>query len=131
MPRLQAGTIQVPAGRTDGRVRVIVDAGAPAARADRRERTEQATGGTRRLTSRARSSHAYLARIDAAQRVAVAQLRRAIPEARVSWRYRILLDGSRSRCPRSEASAACSSPLVTRVYPSARYTLAADKSPSA
>ena len=56
-------------------------------------RAPAAFGGARRLDVAAASSRAYLARLAAAQRVAAAQLERAIPEASVGRRFRIVLDG--------------------------------------
>ena len=92
VPRLRTGTIKIPAGQASGRVRVIVDLKlAPLAAAW--GRTAQASGGSRHLDVASASSRAYLQRIDQEQRVAVARLRRAIPEARVGRRFRILLDG--------------------------------------
>ncbi len=70
------------------------------------------------------SSRAYLARIDAAQKAAVAQLQRAIPEARVGRRFRILLDGLTVTLPAKRLPQLVRLSSVRHVYSSLRYTLA-------
>jgi hypothetical protein len=90
-PRLSAGTIAIPPGHADGRVRVIVRLAEPPLAALRRL---QAGASTARLDTGSRSSRAYLARLARAQAVAAAALRGAIPEAVVEERFRIVLDGS-------------------------------------
>ena len=127
MPRLRAGTIEIPAGQANGRVRVIVDLKlAPLAAAW--GRTAQASGGSRHLNVASASSRAYLQRIDQEQRVAVARLHRAIPEARVGRRFRILLDGLTVTLPARRLPRLVRVAGVTHVYSSLRYTLAGDPS---
>ena len=130
VPRVRAGTIKIPAGQASGRLRVIVDLRlAPLAAAW--GRTAQASGGTRHLDVASASSRAYLRRIDAEQRVAVARLHRAIPEARIGRRFRILLDGLTVTLPARRLPQLVRVAGVTHVYSSLRYTLAAgDPSPT-
>jgi subtilisin family serine protease len=84
----------------------------------------------RRLNVATASSRAYLARVDAAQRVAIANLRRAIPQATISRRFRIVLDGVTVSLPVRRLPRLAALPFVRKVYPSMRYTLSLDKSPS-
>jgi minor extracellular serine protease Vpr len=129
LPRLRAGTIKIPAGHADGRIRVIVDLRlAPLAAAW--GRTTQAFGGTRRLNVVSSYSRAYLRQIDAEQRAAVAQLHRAIPEARVGRRFRILLDGLTVTLPAKRLPQLVRLSSVRHVYSSLRYTLTSDPSPT-
>ncbi len=129
LPRVRAGAIKIPAGHASGRVRVIVDLRlAPLAAAW--GRTEQATGATRRLNVASASSRAYLRRVEAEQQVAMAQLHRAIPEARVGRRFKILLDGLTVTLPATRLPQLVRLSSVAHVYSSLRYTLAGDPSPT-
>jgi minor extracellular serine protease Vpr len=91
-------------------------------------RLSSETGARRKLDASTRSSRAYLARVDAAQRRAIATLRRAIPSARVSSRFRILLDGFTVSLPAGKLSALNRLGFVQKVYPSYRYTLSTNRS---
>jgi len=128
LPRLRAGVVQVPRGHARGRVRVIVTLKLPPLAAAF-GRSPAAFAG-RRLDVATASSRAYLARLDAAQRVAVARLRRAIPEATVSRRFRIVLDGVTVSLPVRRLPRLAALGFVRKVYPSMRYTLSLDRSPS-
>jgi minor extracellular serine protease Vpr len=128
LPRLRAGVIHVPRGHSSGRVRVIVTLKLPPLAAAF-GRSPAAFAG-RRLNVASGSSRAYLARVDAAQRAAVVRLRKAIPEATVSRRFRIVLDGVTVSLPVRRLPALARLGFVRRVYPSMRFTLALDRSPS-
>jgi minor extracellular serine protease Vpr len=129
LPRLRAGTIHVPRGHASGRVRVIVTLKLPPLAAAY-TRAPAAFGSARRLDVAAASSRAYLARVAAAQRVAAARLHRAIPEASVGRRFRIVLDGLTVTLPVRRLPKLVQLPFVRRVYPSLRFTLTLDRSPS-
>lgn len=129
IPRLRHGRITVPAGYSTGRVRMIATLALPP--------LAQAYGsglawrpGQRQLDVARPSARAYLARIDAAQSRAIAELRRAIPQARVSWRYRILLDGFTVSVPAAKLPQLLELGFLGHLYPSLRYTLDLDKSPA-
>src|SRR5262245_66473049 len=92
VPRVRAGTVTVPHGHGSGRIRVIVSLKLPPL-AQVYGRGLYATGAARRLNVHSATSKAYVARIDAEQTAALAQLRRAVPSARVSWRYQVVLNG--------------------------------------
>ncbi len=93
-------------------------------------RTLAGRGAVRRLNASSLSSRVYLARLEAAQRAAVAMLVLAIPEATVSRRYRIVLDGLAVELPAHRLPELVALPFATRVYPSLRYSLALDRSPA-
>src|SRR5207248_1783498 len=84
---------------------------------------------TQRLDVRTASSRTYLARVSAAQQVAAAQLRRAIPEASIGRRFRIVLDGLTVSVPAKRLPALVRLGFVAKVYPSVRFTLLTDRSP--
>jgi minor extracellular serine protease Vpr len=130
VPRLRAGTIHIPRGHETGRVRVIVTLKLPPLAAAFHARTLAAATSAERLDVRSASSRAYLARVSAAQRIAAAQLRRAIPAARISRRFRIVLDGLTVSLPAKRLPELVRLGFVAKVYPSVRFTLLLDRSPS-
>jgi len=87
-------------------------------------------GSTRKLNVAAPSSRAYLARIDAAQRKAIALLRRAIPDARVSRRFSVILNGLTVSIPAARLPDLFRLDFVNKVYPSLRYTRSLNRSPA-
>ncbi len=116
-------------GGASGRVRVIADLAMPPLAAAS-GRGLFSAGGHRRLQVHSTASQAYLQRVARAQDHAVAELSRAIPDARVGRRFRILLDGLTVTLPAKELPALVRQSYVTHVYPSIQYTLALDHSPS-
>ena len=123
VPLVRAGEVQVPAVRARGRVRVIVRLGGPPLAAWQSGRRLQGVAAPAQLNVRSASSRAYLARLAAAQRAAVAELRREIPEARVGRRFRVLLNGLTVDLPASRLPALMRTSFATKVLPSVRYTL--------
>src|SRR5205814_4443794 len=98
LPRVRHGVIRIPAGHASGRVTVIADLKlAPLAQAYGRGFAAQ--GSSRKLSVQSAGAHEYLARIAQAQRVAAAQIRAAIPQARIQNRYRVGLNGFALRLP--------------------------------
>ncbi len=71
-----------------------------------------------------------MARLAAAQRAAVRSLSRAIPEATVSRRLQVVLDGFAVTLPATRLPRLAAMPFAVRIYPSARYTLTTNESPS-
>jgi minor extracellular serine protease Vpr len=128
-PIVRAGTIKVPPGQAAGRVRVIATLPLPPLAASR-GRTLALSAAPSRLNVRSASSRTYLARIARAQTVAAAALRREIPEARVSRRFGILLDGMTVELPARRLPKLTRMPFLDRVYPTLRYTLALNRSPT-
>src|SRR6266542_2315258 len=109
--------------------RVIVTLGLPPlAQTDLARRFSSPAGATRKLNVASASSRRYLARLDAAQRRAIGILGREIPEARVSSRFRIVLDGFTASLPAGRLPALNRLGFVRKVYPSFRYTLSTNRS---
>ncbi len=129
VPRVRAGSIQIPSGHAGGRVRVIVDLRLPPLAAVY-GRSVQSAGAVHHLDVHSRSSQEYLARLARAQDAVAAQLVRAIPSARIDRRFRILLDGLTVTLPASRLPQLVRLSAVRRLYPSYRYTLTLNHSPS-
>ena len=96
-PRLRAGTIKVPVGHSDGRIRVIVRLKQPPLAAVFGRSAKSAAD--HRLNVASGSSRAYLARLTRLQNAAAAQLERAIPRPRLQQRFKILIDGITASVP--------------------------------
>jgi subtilisin family serine protease len=130
MQRVRHGVVRIPPGHSSGRTRVVVTLQLPPLAAARGNDLPAFALAPEKLDASSRSSRAYLARIDAAQNRAIADLRRAIPEASVSWRYRILLDGFTVSLPMRKLPQLVRLGSVRNVYPSLRYELNLNRSPS-
>jgi subtilisin family serine protease len=128
-PTLRAGTIRIPKGQASRRVRVIATLPMPPLAAAR-GRSLALHASPQRLDAASASSRAYLARLARAQTAAVAAVHREIPEAQVSRRFRILLDGITVELPARRLPALARLPFVKEIYPSLRYTLALNRSPA-
>ncbi len=127
LPRVRAGTLAIPRDQASGRIRVIVSLPlSPLAAWS--GRTFSSTGTTRKLDVASRTSRSYLARVVAAQRVAAAKLRRAIPQARIDRRFQIVLDGLTVSLPVTKLPRLVRLGFVRHVYPSIRYHLETDTS---
>ena len=127
IPRLRAGTVAVKPGVRNPRVRVIVKLAQPPLALYHRDL--QGTTARQKVEVTSRSSRAYLARLVAAQQSAVAQLERAIPEARVSRRYQVVLNGFTVDLPVRRLPDLVRQSFATRVFPSLRYTLTMNRGP--
>src|SRR5437763_615780 len=77
----------------------------------------------------ASSARTYLEHLDRVQTAAVAELRRALPQAVVQERFRVVLDGLTVSLPVASLPRLSRLRFVTRVYPSVRYTIATNRSP--
>src|SRR5207247_5623061 len=88
-----------------------------------------ALGTARRLNVQSASSRRYLARVEQAQSAAAAEIRRVIPSAVVTRRFRILVDGLTVALPVSRLPALARLSFVTKVYPSLTYRLTLNGSP--
>ena len=125
---MRAGTIVIPPAHRRGRVRVIVRLAQPPLAAARS--TYTSVGAQRRLNVADASSRAYLARLARAQVVASAALRRAIPEAKVSSSFRVLVNGLTVELPATRLPALARLGFVTKIYPSLRYSVSLNRSPA-
>jgi subtilisin family serine protease len=81
-----------------------------------------------RLLLSAPASRSYLRRLDAEQSVVQARIRARIPNARVRWRFGVVLNGFAIVVPRSQL-ARLSRIAGLRVWPSIRYHTLLDKTP--
>jgi len=129
LPRVRAGTLQIPARQASGRVRVIVSLHLPPLAAAY-GRTFAAAQARQKLNVSTSASQRYLARVDAAQRLAVTRLRRAIPQARVDRRFQVVLDGITVTLPATKLARLAALPFAAHIYPSLRFRLLTDTSPS-
>jgi minor extracellular serine protease Vpr len=128
-PSLRAGTIRIPKGQQTRRVRVIATLPLPPLAAAH-GRSLALYAASQRLDVHSASSRAYLARLARAQSAAVAALRRDVPGARVSRRFRVLLNAITVELPAERLPRLASLPFLRDVYPSLRYTLALNRSPA-
>ncbi len=128
LPRVRAGTIHIPAAHRSGRIRVIVSLAFPPLAAE----YGRTLAGVEhhRLDVASVASHAYLARVAAVQQRAIAELRRAIPQARVQERYQVVLDGFTVDLPVSKLTSLTRLGFARKIYPSLTYTLNTNRSPS-
>jgi len=126
-PTVRAGSLYVPAGHGRGLTRVVVRlAGQPLAAWGGRS-LQSAT--RTKLNTRSESSQAYLARLATAQRTAAARIERAIPDATVLQRYRVVLNGFTVELPTRRLPRLLKLGVAAQVYPNVRYTLATNRSP--
>ena len=94
----------------------------------RRAGWRSAGAATRKLNIASASARAYLARLDAAQQRAISLLKREVPGARVSRRFRVILDGFTVSVPVRKLPALNRLGFVRKVYPSFRYALSTNRS---
>ena len=129
LSRVRAGRLRIPPNQASGRIRVIVGLQlAPLAAAYGRNLA--GIESTRKLDVSSAGSRLYLARVVAAQRVAAARLLRAIPTAQIGRRYQVVLDGFVVSLPVTKLPRLARLGFVRKIYPSIRYQLATDTSPS-
>jgi minor extracellular serine protease Vpr len=129
LPRVRHGVIRIPAGHAAGRVTVIADLRLPPL-ATAFGRGFAAQSSPRKLNVQSAGARGYLARLAQVQRVAAAQIRAAIPQARIQNRYRVVLDGFALRLPYRSLPTLERLSSVRKVFPSLRYHLDTNKSPS-
>ncbi len=126
LPHVRAVTTHIPP-RT-GRTRVVVTLGLPPLAQVDQARRFRSGSAARKLNVADASSRAYLRRLDAAQRTAIRSLERAIPQASVSRRFRVILDGFTVNLPTARVPELNRLGFVNKVYPSYRYTVNTNRS---
>jgi len=126
LPRIRVGVLPAP-GRSD-RLRVIADLPLPPL-AERFGRGLYGAVARQKLDLASAASRAYLRELDLEQSRVAAQLRRAIPQARIGLRFQVILDALTISIPATKLPALMRQPSLTHVYPSVGYTLADDTSP--
>jgi subtilisin family serine protease len=115
---------------TDSPVEVVVTLDAPPlATAIQRSRVLSARYKAQRLDLRAPTSVAYIHSLAVAQSALAARITTTVPEARVTWRYQVVLNGLAVLVPRDELATLASVPGVGEVWPSVTYRALLDKSP--
>jgi subtilisin family serine protease len=118
------------AGSRPELVEVVVTLDAPPlAEAIRQSRVLTARARTRRLDLRSPTSVDYVRSLAAAQRTVAAQITAALPDARVTWRYQVVLDGLAVVLPRDQLGRLGTVPGVAKVWPSITYRPLLDRSP--
>jgi len=128
-PRVRVGTIRMPTVGPDARVIVTLDL-PPLLAANLPTRAFASSGARHKVNYASAAAKAYLARVDATQRRAVAALHRAIPDARVSRRFRVVLDGLTVSLRTSELQQLFGLGFVHKVYPSLTYSRSLNRSTS-
>src|SRR5213076_2194762 len=114
LPRVRAGTLKIPSASSHGRLTVLVGLRLPPLAAYNRNLFS--TASTARLNVRSSSSRSYLSRLARAQHAAAAELERAIPSARISYRYRVVMDGFAVSLPARKLPALARLHAVTKIY---------------
>ena len=122
---------RTPVPAAGGTVELVVRLGAPSLVRATQSSRALAAAVTRhhRLDVRAPASASYLRTLAAAQRSLEARIVRTIPDAKVRWRYGVVLDGIAVVVPRADAARLASVPGVAEVYPSVTYHALLDRSP--
>jgi minor extracellular serine protease Vpr len=128
VPRVTAGTLKFTQGHRRGRVTVIVGLGSQPLAAYNRNLFSTQRGT--KLNVHTLSSRRYVAELARQQTAAVAMLKRAIPSARVSYRYRVVLNGFAVSLPARKLPQLVRLAPVRKVYASVRYTLDTNRSPA-
>jgi len=116
--------------RDGANVRVIVTLADPPLAAASFARRFAGFGPNARLELSSRFSRSYIADLEAEQTRAIASLREAIPEAVVSRRYQLLVNGFTVSVPYTRLPDLLRSDVVESVYPSHSYTLSLNRGPS-
>jgi len=112
------------------RVRVIVTLDDPPLAAATFARRLPGFGSDAKLNFSSSFSRSYLGSLEAAQAKAIASLRGAIPEAVVTRRYQVLVNGFAVSVPYHRLPALIDTGIATRVYPSLTYHLNLNRGPS-
>ena len=116
--------------RNGARARVIVTLDDPPLAAAAFARRFAGFGPKRKLNLASSFSRSYLAGLESAQARAIASLRQEIPEARVSRRYQLLVNGFAVSVPYERLPDLLELEVARHVYPSLSYTLSMNRGPS-
>jgi minor extracellular serine protease Vpr len=112
------------------RTRVIVTLDEPPLAAAAPRNAFATVGPRRKLNLASSFARTYLTRLQSAQQRAISNLRAEFPEARVSRRYQVLLNGFAVSLPYDQLPRLLASGIADTVYPSLRYTMSLNKGPS-
>jgi minor extracellular serine protease Vpr len=117
-------------GRSGARARVIIALDDPPLAAAAFARRFAGFGPKQRLNLKSAFSRNYLADLEATQARAIESLQREFPEARVSRRYELLVNGFAVSVPYGRLPALLDFERANRVYPSLSYTLSMNRGPA-
>jgi minor extracellular serine protease Vpr len=112
------------------RVRVIVTLDDPPLAAATFARRLPGIGGDVKLNVNTAFSRSYLGRLESAQAKAIASIRTEIPQATVSRRYQVLVNGFAVSLPYERLPELLASEAVEGVYPSYTYRLNLNRGPA-
>ncbi len=112
------------------RVRVIMTLDSPPLAAATYARGLGALGTRSKLNVRSAFSRSYLGTLQAEQATAIAKLHQEIPQAIVSRRYQVLVNGFAVSVPYSRLPDLLETGIAKRVYPSLTYHLDLNRGPS-
>jgi hypothetical protein len=126
--RVRQGVLRVPRAQARGRVTVLVGLRLPPLA--QRYGRGLFLFGPKKLDIASSASQAYLAQLAREQAVAARAIRRAVPSARISYQYRTVLDGMAVSLRYRDLPRLMRVGAVRKVYPSVRYHLDTNKSPS-
>ena len=127
-PLVRSGTLTPPAGHARGRVTVIVTLRRPPLAAW--QRSLSSLGARARLDTRSQASRSYLRQLAAAQQASIRELKSVVPDADVTRRYSVVLNGYAAEVPAKALARVARLSSAARIYPSLRYTAALDRSPA-
>ena len=112
------------------RVRVIMELADPPLAAATYARGLAGLGVRQKLNMRSAFSRTYLGTLEAAQARAIADLHAAMPDALVSRRYQVLVNGFAVSVPYARLPKLLDTRIATKVYPSYSYHLSLNRGPS-
>src|SRR3954470_3876157 len=126
LPRVRAGVITIPAAHRRGVTRVIVRLSQPPLAAWRSNGSLAFAARSQRLDTHSAPSRAYLSQLARRQAVVAAEVRAAIPQARIQEHFSILLDGFTVQLPVKSLPRLLRLGSIDKVYPSLTYTRTMD-----
>lgn len=130
-PRLRQGLALEPRlTSASPRTRVIVTLDEPPLAAAAPHQAFATIGSRQKLNVRSSFSRRYLAELDAAQQRAIAAVRSVLPEAKVSRRYRILLNGFTVSLPYEQLPRLLELGVAEKVFPSYTYVSSMNRGPA-
>jgi subtilisin family serine protease len=112
------------------RVRVVVTLDDPPLAAATFARRLPGFGSDVKLNLKSAFSRSYLGTLEVAQAKAIASIRAQIPQAKVSRRYQVLVNGFAVSLPYERLPELLASETVNRVYPSYTYRMSLNRGPS-
>jgi subtilisin family serine protease len=129
-PFVRKGPAVRPSTPAASRVRVIVSLEDPPLAAAAPRAAFARVGTRMKLNLSSSFARTYAARLDSAQRAAIADLSAALPAAKVSRRYRVLLNGFAVSVPYAQLPKLLELGIGEDVYPNLTYTMSMNRGPA-